>query len=104
MFARKRWNGGDARCAGPNVCAEALRKHHERLCALVGEGQAKQYLGKAFTVDQIDVLGDAEIVKLYASYEARLEAAITKTLWSAALQLYAGCDIYVFPNRKSASA
>ena len=55
---------------------------------MVGGGQAKQYLGKVFTVDQINALGDAEIVKLYARYEARLGAAMTKTLGSAVLQLH----------------
>ena len=81
---------------GQEVCAQALeraqvlQKHRERLAALVGGGQAKQYLGKAFTVDQIDALDDAEIDKLYVRYEARLLAVMTKTLGSAALQLYAG--------------
>ena len=56
---------------GQEVCAQALRKHCERLAALVGGGKAKQYLGKAFTADQIDALDDAEIVKLYARLEAR---------------------------------
>ena len=79
------------------VCAQALRKHRERLAALVGGGQAKQYLGKAFTVDQIDALDDAEIVKLYARYEARLGAVMAKTLGSAALQLYAGVASMFFP-------
>ena len=32
---------------GQEVCAQALRKHHERLAALVGGGQAEQYLGKS---------------------------------------------------------
>ena len=50
---------------GPEVCvqalerAQALRKHRERLAALVGGDQAKQYLGKAFTVDQIDALEES---------------------------------------------
>ena len=86
---------------GQEVCAEALRKHRERLAALVGGGQAKQYLGKAFTVDQIDALDDAEIVKLYARYEARLGAAMTKTLGSAALLLYAGVASMFFPSKTS---
>ena len=85
----------DVQCQ--DVCAQALRKHHEMLAALVGGGQAKQYLGKTFTVDQIDALDDAEIVKLYARYEARLGAAMTKTLGSAALQLYAGVASMFFP-------
>ena len=65
-------------------------------CMVMG-GQAKQYLGKAFTVDQIDALDDAETVQLYAGYEARLGAAMMKTLGSAALQLYAGLASMFFP-------
>ena len=82
---------------GQEVSAQALRKHRERLAALVGRGQAKQYLGKAFTVDQIDALDDAEIVKLYTRYDAGLGAAMTKTLGSAALLLYAGVASMFFP-------
>ena len=62
----------------------------QRLAALVGGGQAKQYLGKSFTVDQLDALDNAEIVKLYARYETRLGAAMIKMPGSAALLFYAG--------------
>ncbi|MFC1350366.1 MAG: hypothetical protein G8D60_13465 [gamma proteobacterium symbiont of Phacoides pectinatus] len=71
-----------------------MQKYRERLAALVAGGQAKQYglvvHGKALTADQIDALDNSEIEKLYARYEARLGAAMTKTLGSAALQIYAG--------------
>ena len=57
-------------------------------------GQAGRYgllaHGKALTASHIEVLDDSEIERLYARYEARLGAAMTKTLGSAALQLYAG--------------
>ena len=46
--------------------------------------------GKTFTADQIDALDNTEIEKLYARYEARLGAVMTKTLGSAALQIYTG--------------
>ena len=36
----------------------------------------------------MDALDDAEIVKLYARYAAKLGAAMTETLGSAALQVY----------------
>ena len=66
-----------------------MQKYRERLAALVAGGQAKQYRlvvhGKAFTVDQIDALDNGE--KLHACYEARLGAAMTKTLGSVALQI-----------------
>lgn len=83
-----------AQAPGPPSQSDTRRR--ERLAALVAGGQARQYLGKAFTVDQIDALDDAEIEKLYARYEARLGAAMTKSLGSAALQLYAwGASIFL---------
>ena len=86
---------------GQEVCVQALRKRRERLAALVGGDQAKRYLGKAFAVGQIDALDDAEIVKLYARYEARFGAAMMKTLGSAALLLYAGVAFIFFPASAS---
>ena len=71
------------------------------LAAIAAGGQAGQYglvvRGKAFTADQIDALDNSEIEKLYARYEARLGAAMTKTLGSAALQLYAGIAAMFLP-------
>ena len=69
-----------------------IQKHRERLAALAAGGQAKQYglvvRGKVVAADQIDVLDDDEVEKLYARYEARLGAAVTRTLGQAALQIY----------------
>lgn len=72
-------------------------QHRERLAALVAGGQAKQFLGRAWTVDQIETLGEDEVEKLYARYEARLGAAMTKTLGQAALQLYTGMASMFLP-------
>ena len=49
------------------------------------------------TASHIEELDDSEIERLYARYEARLGAAMTKTLWSAALQLYAGVVAMFLP-------
>ena len=80
---------------------ERVQKHRERLAAIAAGGQAGQYglvvRGKAFTADQIDALDNSKIEKLYARYEARLGAAMTKTLGSAALQLYAGIAAMFLP-------
>ena len=64
------------------------KQHRERLAALAAGGRARQYLGKALSVDQVDNMEDEEVEKLYSRYEARLGAAMTKTLGAAALQLY----------------
>lgn len=68
----------------------ATNSHRERLASLAAGGQTKQYLGKEMTTDQIDSLDDDAIEKLYTRYEARLGAAMTKTLGQSALQLYSG--------------
>ena len=79
---------------------ERVQKHRERLAAITAGGQAGQYRlvvrGKAFTADQIDALDNSEI-ELYARYEARPGAAMTKTLGSVALQLYAGTVAMFLP-------
>ena len=64
------------------------QQHRELLAALAAWGRAQQYLGKALSVDQVDNMEDEEVEKLYGRYEARLGAAMTKTLGAAALQLY----------------
>ena len=80
---------------------EWVQKHCERLAAIAAGGQAGQYglvvRGKAFTADQIDALDNTEIEKLYARYKARLGVAMTKTLGSAALQLYVGVASMFLP-------
>ena len=73
---------------------DRLQKYRERLASVaVGGGQARRYgllaHGKALTASHIEELDDSEIERLYARYEARLGAAMTKILVSEALQLYA---------------
>ena len=65
-----------------------VQQHRKRQAALAVGGRARQYLGKTLTIDQIDNLEEEEVEKLYGCYEARLGAAMTKTLGVAALQLY----------------
>ena len=80
---------------------ERVQKHRERLAAIAAGGQAGQYglvvRGKTFTADQIDTLDNTKIEKMYARYEARLGTAMTKTLWSAALQIYTGTVAMFLP-------
>ena len=52
--------------------------------------QARQYLGKAGSADEIELLSEDKVEKLYARYEARLCTVLIKTLGQAALQLYSG--------------
>ena len=96
---------GDPPAASPAATPEEeerVQKHCERLTAIAAGGQAGQYglvvRGKTFTADQIDTLDNTVIRKMYACYESRLGAAMTKTLGSAALQLYAGTVAMFLPN------
>ena len=74
------------------------QKHRERLAALaVGAKPGNMDVGKSLTADQIDTLDDSEVERLYARYEARPGAMMTKTLGSAALQLYAGVESMFLP-------
>ena len=74
--------------------SDRVQKQRERLASVAPGGQAGRYglivHGKSLTASHIEELDDSEIERLYARYEARLGAAMTKTLGFAALQLYAG--------------
>ena len=69
----------------------------ERLATIAAGGQARKLLGKHLTVEEIDSLGEDEIGKLYARYEARLGTIMTKTLGRAALQLYTAVASLLLP-------
>ena len=76
---------------------DRVQNYHEWLASVAaggGGGQAGRYgllaHGKALTASHVEELDDSEIERLYARYEARLGAAMTKILGSAALQLYPG--------------
>ena len=73
---------------------DRVQNYRERLASVAAGGQVGRYgllaYRKSLTASHIEELDDSEIERLYARYEARLGAAITKTLGFAALQLYAG--------------
>ena len=48
-------------------------------------------------MEEIDALGDDEVGKIYARYEARLGVCMTKTLGKAALQLYTAVATMFLP-------
>ena len=80
--------------------AETLRRKRDRLAALTAGGKASQYLGKNTSTDQIDEMSEDEVNHLYARYEGRLGAKLTKTLGNSCLQLYAMAAGTVLPIPK----
>ena len=76
------------------------KNYRERLASVAAWRQAGRYgllaHGKALTASHIKELDDSEIEKLYARYEARLRAAMTKTLGMQRSSFMRG-GIYVPP-------
>ena len=66
-----------------------MAEQRDRLTIIAAGGQARKYLGKSLSVEEIDKMDDDEVRKIYTRYEARLGVCMTKTLGKAALQLYA---------------
>ena len=94
----ERTHGGGGEATGTATTSQqVVQQHWERLAALVAGGRARQYLGKALSVDQVDNMEEEEVEKFYGHYEARLGAAMTKTLGAAALQLYTSAASMFLP-------
>jgi len=80
--------GQEARSATDTDTGTPSRQYRDRLASLVAGGQAKQYLGRTLTVEQIETMSDVEIERLYSRYQSRLGAAMTKTLGVSLVKLY----------------
>ena len=65
-----------------------VAEQRDKLTIIAAGGQARKYLGKSLSVEEIDKMDDDEVRKIYTRYEARLGVCMTKTLGKAALQLY----------------
>ena len=68
-------------------------KYRERLAGV----QAEHYLGRNVTAGQVDSMTGDEVECLYARYEARLGATMTKTLKTAALYFYSAAASMFLP-------
>ena len=78
--------------AAPSVPAvpqpTTVAEQRDKLAIIAAGGQARKYLGKSLSLEEIDNMDDDEVRKSYTRYEARLGVCMTKTLGKAALQLY----------------
>ena len=85
-----------------SVTPEKLQRMRARLAARACGGQARVALGVSFkgrplTSERVDAMEDAEIEELDARYEARLGAAMSKSLGSSLLRLYASAAARFLP-------
>ena len=67
---------------------ECASKHRDRLCGVVSSGDSKKYLGKEFSVNEIESLNHQDEEKLYQLYEAKLGKEIVTSLGNVILSLY----------------
>jgi len=74
----------------------AINKQRARLAAQVSGGKMT-FKGHAVTPERIYAMEDAEIEELHARYEARLGAAMSKSLGSFLLHMYASMASMLLP-------
>ena len=60
----------------------------QKLIECVLTGHSKQYLGKAYTEEQINKLSAEEVDKVYSNYEAKLSGQMVKSLGKSIIKIY----------------
>ena len=70
----------------------------EKLIKIVISGHSKDFLGKNFTSDEIEKLEQKEIEKLYARYESRIGALVTKTIKKHIISAYSNVVMLLLPG------
>ena len=89
----------------PDIPQVNTTQQRERLVVVAHGGLAEELLGKRITAEKIQSMKPSEIEHLYATYEIRLGASMTKSLGSAAISLYARGAATLFPiNEKDLKA
>ena len=72
-------------------------KIKERLTLVVVSGKSKEFLGKLYSIEDIEKLDEKEMTKLYARYEAALGGHTTKLLKKHMISAYTKVAELVFP-------
>ena len=60
----------------------------QKLIKCVPTGNSQQYLGKAFTEEQVNKLSAEEVDKLFSTYEAKLKGQMVKSLGKSIIRMY----------------
>ena len=63
--------------------------YRDRLCAIVSSGDSKKYLGKEYTIKDIEALSPAQREKLFARYQIKFGREVVTTVGQSILSLYA---------------
>ena len=72
-------------------------------CALTGN--SKQYLGKAYTEEQVNKLSAEEVHKLFSIYKAKLSGQMVKSLGKSIIRMYSmgACAVLGITNQDALS-
>jgi len=80
------------------VSSRDLNRKRARLAALDSGGQVKlTFKGYLVNTERVDAMTDTEVEQMYARYEARLGAMMTKCLGASLLRLYASAASLLLP-------
>ena len=68
-------------------------------------GNSKQYLGKAYTEEQIKELSEEEVDKLFSNYEVKFSGQMVKSLGKSIIKMYSmgACAILGMSNQDTLS-
>ena len=77
----------------------------QKLIECVLTGNSKQYLGKAYTKEQVNKLSAEEVNKLFSNYEVKLSGQMVKSLGKSITKKYSmgACAILVISNQDALS-
>ena len=80
------------------VTSRDINRKRARLAALASGGQVKlTFKGDLVNTERVDAMTDTEVEQVYARYEARLGAMMTKSLGASLLRLYASAASLLLP-------
>lgn len=84
-------------CIAPTQENQSNDKIKERLTLVVVSGKSKDFLGKLYSIEDIEKLDEKELTKLYARYEASLGGHTTKLLKKHMISAYTNAAELAFP-------
>ena len=73
----------------PVASTTKTTNYKDRLCGIVSSGDSKNYLGKEYTIKDIEVLSPADQEKLFQRYQVKFGREVITTVGQSILHLYA---------------
>ena len=81
----------------PEPESSPVTKYKERLLCLVAAGQSKAFLGRNFTIDQIEKLSDKDIEKYYKIYDSTYSSLVSNNIVNGVLSGFSKLVGLIFP-------